>query len=1481
MANLIINNKGIQKVFAGIKEIFNICKGSEQIWQNFKAIDLGLPSGTLWADRNLGAKRPEDYGGEYAWGTTTTSKSESWNNYICSEDKCGTEKDPLIMSNLIYKDIDNEYFGDISGREKDITHKEGNNNWRLPTCEEVDELLKYCETSQVFKTVDNGDNTTTDVLIGIKLTGLNNNSIFLPILDKESDVINEASIATSNIKHGYYWSGTINSGNPKQAYSFVFKSDDVSTTTAPSIGMCVTSRFRHLAIRPVSKFNNDDIINNAIDTPTIKFIDPETDSEITSPVELYKGESKSLYFEIYPETSSVKKVHFDSSSNYVTVTNTGYITVDPSANISSTTVTATLPNGRKAECTINIKNQIPINKIILNDKNNQPITESSTNTISITLNEWESKWIVPSLINADNSSEGIIDKKLKWQVVSGTGNVFIVPLHDMSIYWDNTVPENFDCHPVKIFGLAAGTAQIKITASNDPSKIKYINVTVTSANTKKCNGHTFVDLGTSGSNYWSTENVGALNYNEYGNYYAFGDVSTKATYTIDNYQPDPSTAAGNVVYLGEEIYNTKYDAAYKNWGGHWRMPSYQEFKLLSTLNDACIKIGNITYVLKMGLHNDNFILIPKNGYWNTKINDKPYNCYYWSSTSKITKQPTSNSDKNIVYEYCTGYRNVNYTRLKGGVENGCGIRPIYTFEAPLIECSTNMYNISYPWSDSSVTIYYTVDGTDPKINGNIYSTSIDASLNNIRAVAKDSEGNYSEEAASQYIDLGLPSGIKWCTHNIGASTYKDTGSFYGLSKQTSQGISGSTIKVNTALINSGSFCGNSNCDPATKFLGSDYCTPTFEDFEELVENCSFIYTKLNNGKENEINIYKVIGPNGNHIYLPFGTTKTSGNTTGESQKEITLMISDHINLSNSKLTNGYVKFNKTYRASADDANIFVHNLNTEASIESNTGLFHIRPIYGKNINNIMGSPQFRNNTKVNTVNHFPIIHDDNTEHELVGSTSSLTDILHNSWSQIFPSGIIAPKYKFNGGSHYGAGGCMAMAGCQTMWYHKWPVVKKHENDFERTYRWNCCTGNSGPSGWRAIFVDATGKIFPLTYRESVKNYTVNKKRIYHYNNIPGQFFTCIYQNKVAATPTNIIYPSYDDKRKGSPYTSVQANEYGKILLDFAQLMYNPSESYGDPIHSLQLGPYETVGNATDLNKSMQTFYQYSRKQFYMNRTTCSREIFEEIVQDSLNNYMPITADSHGHEWMITGYDASSGNYYINMNEGDASSRLQDIDNIKDDTKEYSHVYIDSSGNTKYSYAGTAIIGIAPNCVKQLKDYFMMYASTTYRSIVGSSGSKAVSGYSTYINKTPEEYAEDGYTLVGTNIEFGKNDIFTIKSAVVAPKGNAVPERVFIALCLEKENSDLIILKKIWYTPIFRGSFSNGGSITVTITPEDNISFTDIPEGEYELTLRYSKNDGQTYSERVILPDTRTREILKVTVTDTTVTITPDYKEYGS
>ncbi len=62
-------------------------------------VDLGLPSGTLWADRNVGASAPEAYGNYYAWGETNTKEDYSWGTYldgnIASSSDCGTEKDAM------------------------------------------------------------------------------------------------------------------------------------------------------------------------------------------------------------------------------------------------------------------------------------------------------------------------------------------------------------------------------------------------------------------------------------------------------------------------------------------------------------------------------------------------------------------------------------------------------------------------------------------------------------------------------------------------------------------------------------------------------------------------------------------------------------------------------------------------------------------------------------------------------------------------------------------------------------------------------------------------------------------------------------------------------------------------------------------------------------------------------------------------------------------------------------------------------------------------------------------------------------------------------------------------------------------------------------------------------------------------------------------------------------------------------------------
>ncbi|MCD8302851.1 MAG: DUF1566 domain-containing protein [Prevotellaceae bacterium] len=81
------------------------------------------------------------------------------------------------------------------------------------------------------------------------------------------------------------------------------------------------------------------------------------------------------------------------------------------------------------------------------------------------------------------------------------------------------------------------------------------------------NGHEYVDLGLSVK--WATCNVGASSAVEYGNYYAWGEIATKSSYTRDN-------CTTSNVSLGDISGNANYDAARSNWGGTWRMPTMDE-----------------------------------------------------------------------------------------------------------------------------------------------------------------------------------------------------------------------------------------------------------------------------------------------------------------------------------------------------------------------------------------------------------------------------------------------------------------------------------------------------------------------------------------------------------------------------------------------------------------------------------------------------------------------------------------------------------------------------------------------------------------------------------------------------------------------------------------------------------------------------------------------------------------------------------------
>ena len=170
---------------------------------SIKAVDLGLPSGIKWANMNVGAANPEEFGGYYAWGELEEKEDYSWSTYNGSKGS----------SNL-----------DL---EHDVAHKEMGDRWRIPTYAEQRELCENCtwEWTKV-----NGVN-------GYIVTGPNGNSIFLPAAGHRDGV---KFIYKGNV--GFYFSNRYDT----QSYAESLYFDCGRVTYGASI-----DKYLGLSVRPV------------------------------------------------------------------------------------------------------------------------------------------------------------------------------------------------------------------------------------------------------------------------------------------------------------------------------------------------------------------------------------------------------------------------------------------------------------------------------------------------------------------------------------------------------------------------------------------------------------------------------------------------------------------------------------------------------------------------------------------------------------------------------------------------------------------------------------------------------------------------------------------------------------------------------------------------------------------------------------------------------------------------------------------------------------------------------------------------------------------------------------------------------------------------------------------------------------------------------------------------------------------------------
>ena len=176
-------------------------------------VDLGLPSGTLWATCNVGASKPEEYGDYFAWGETTTKGRYNWSTYKYFKGSS------LTMT----KYCNSSSFGTVDNKTElepsdDAATANWGSGWQMPSYAQFNELINSSYTTTTW--------TTLNGKYGRKISSKSNgNSIFLPAAGYRYD----ASLDNAG-SYGFYWSRSLNTSYSYYAYYLSFDSSNINAS---------------------------------------------------------------------------------------------------------------------------------------------------------------------------------------------------------------------------------------------------------------------------------------------------------------------------------------------------------------------------------------------------------------------------------------------------------------------------------------------------------------------------------------------------------------------------------------------------------------------------------------------------------------------------------------------------------------------------------------------------------------------------------------------------------------------------------------------------------------------------------------------------------------------------------------------------------------------------------------------------------------------------------------------------------------------------------------------------------------------------------------------------------------------------------------------------------------------------------------------------------------------------------------------------
>ena len=327
-----------------------------------------------------------------------------------------------------------------------------------------------------------------------------------------------------------------------------------------------------------------------------------------------------------------------------------------------------------------------------------------------------------------------------------------------------------------------------------------------------------VDLGLPSGTLWAAGNIGAELPWETGLYFAWGETTgyTSAQVTGGERVFDKDTYnAGSAASISADL-TLEQDAARANLGGQWQMPSadyYQE------LIDNCIYTFQPNY----------------------------------GGSGKTCAVFKSMINGNELVIPCTGY-----------------------YDSTSLSSSAVVYCWSSSWNSSNTAkeLCCVVDGTSATSKSSRYYGL------NVRAIipgTKTPGSDKGTENGYKYVDLGLPSGLKWATCNVGTKNPWDYGKYFAWGEtkgyfngEVTSGVrkfDDATYQAGSAASISTNLSPNDGNDAARVNMGGSWRMPTEAEFQELKDNCTVTWMTSYMGKGVAGNLY-TSNINGNSVFFP-------------------------------------------------------------------------------------------------------------------------------------------------------------------------------------------------------------------------------------------------------------------------------------------------------------------------------------------------------------------------------------------------------------------------------------------------------------------------------------------------------------------------------------------------------------------------------------------------------------------------------------